>query len=93
MVVLGLVVAHGLSLVVMSGAYSLLWRVGFSSHWLPYRRAQFLGAWASVVVTYRPSFSMACGVFRAQFLGAWALVVVTYSPSFSMACGVFLNQG
>ena len=55
MAVLVFVAAHGLSLVVVSGGYSLLRRACFSCC-----RTWALGAWASVVVAFGLS---SCGVW------------------------------
>ena len=66
--------ARRLSLVAVSGGYSLLWCAGFSLSWLfllqstGSRRAGFssCGAHASVVVACMLSCSMACGIFPNQ---------------------------
>ena len=49
------IAARGLSLVEVSGGYSLLWCAGFSLGDFSCCGAQALGAWASVVVVRRLS--------------------------------------
>ena len=80
------IAAHGLSLVAVSGGYSLLWCTGFSLRWLLLlrsmgsRRTGFssCGARASVVVTR----------------GLWSTgsVVAAHGISCSVACGIFPDQ-
>ena len=71
------VAARGLSLLAVSGGYSLLWCVGFSLQWLLLRSTGFrhvgsvvvarrLWSAGSVVVVHRFSCSVACGVFPDQ---------------------------
>ena len=74
MAALGLVDACGLSLVVLSGGYSSLRCVGFSSRWLLLlwsmgsRCTGFssCGLWTSPVVAHGLSCSTACGIFPDQ---------------------------
>ena len=63
--VLSLHCASGLSVVVASGNYSSWWCQGFSSWWLLLLRSIGSRAWASVIVAYELSSSMACGKFQA----------------------------
>ena len=57
-----------LSLVVVSGGYSLLWCAGFSFQWLLLLRSTGSRCTGSVVVVHGLSCSAACGIFPDQGL-------------------------
>ena len=71
---------HGLSLVAVSGGYSLLWCAGFSLRWLLLLRS---------MGSRRAGFS-SCGSWALERMGS---VVVAHELSCSAACGMFPDQG
>ena len=76
-----LLVAHGLSLIVMSGGYSLLWCMGFSLHWLLLSQS---------TVSRCLGFS-SCGIWAQLLHGMWNLLEPGIEPRSPALVGGFLS--
>ena len=83
---LGLQSLYGLSLVVASGGYYLLWYASFSLWWLFCCRAHSVGVQASVVAP----LGLVAADHQIQSIDS---VVVVHRLSCSAACGIFPDQG